>query len=266
MLGTSSTPYDLRFRLLDIPVRVHPLFWLTTAMLGGITHEPIDMPAVLTWIGCVFVSILVHEFGHALMDRRFQGSPTVLLYGLGGLCSPSGRDTPGQRLAVLFAGPGAGFLLFGLVLVATSLVFRVTPAEHLEVVLTQIGLRWHPENMFRAAGKISSYPVWVVYWNLVWINLWWGLVNLLPIYPLDGGQSAQVVWKLFDRREGARRSHILALVTAGILAVFFFALNPNDYFLPLFFGILALINYQVLHALHQARAYGIDEDDEWWRG
>ena len=40
MLGTSSTPYDLRFRLLDIPVRVHPLFWLTAAMLGGITMSP----------------------------------------------------------------------------------------------------------------------------------------------------------------------------------------------------------------------------------
>ena len=94
----------------------------------------------------------------------------------------------------------------------------------------------------------------------------WGLVNLLPIYPLDGGQSAQVVWTFLDRRDGVRRSHILALVTAGILGVFFFVRDPNDYFLPLFFGVLALLNYQVLHSLHQAHVYGQHENDDWWRG
>jgi membrane-associated protease RseP (regulator of RpoE activity) len=265
MVGTSSTPYDLRFRLLDIPVRVHPLFWLSSALLGGITSEPINIPLVLTWIGCLFVSILVHEFGHALMDRRFHGSPSVLLYGLGGLCYPSADETPGQRLAVLFAGPGAGFVFFGLVLLTTSLVFGVTPAEHLEVLLTQVGLSLHPENMMGVARKISSYQVKVVYWNLLWINLWWGIVNLFPIYPLDGGQAAQVVWKLADRRDGARRSHILSLVTAGILAVVAFTINRDDLYLPFFFGILALLNYQVLHSLHHARTYGDHDDDDWWR-
>jgi hypothetical protein len=266
MLGTTSTPYDLRFRLFDIPVRVHPLFWLTTALLGGIGSGPINIPLVLIWIGCVFVSILVHEFGHALMDRRFHGSPTVLLYGLGGLCYPSADETPPQRLAVLFAGPGAGFVLFGAVLLAMSLVFGITPAEHLEVVLRQVGLSLNPENIKDVGAKINSRPISVIYQNMLWINLWWGLVNLLPIYPLDGGQATQVVWKLFDRREGVRRSHILALVTAGILAVLAFAANRDDLYLPFFFGILALLNYQIVHALHQARVYGASDDDDWWRG
>ncbi|MGC8643847.1 MAG: site-2 protease family protein [Isosphaeraceae bacterium] len=265
MLGTSSTPYDLRFNLLGIPARVHPLFWLTSALLGGIASEQVHLPLVITWIGCVFVSILVHEYGHALMDKRFHGEPSVLLYGLGGLCYPSGHETPGQKLAVLLAGPGAGFVLFGLVLLATSVVFGVTPAEHVEVVLAQVGLSWHPENLMGAMAKVGSYPVRLVYWNMLWINLWWGLVNLLPIFPLDGGQSAQLIWKRFDRRDGVRRSHILSLVTAGILGVLAFFVNREDLFLPFFFGILALLNYQVLHALHQAHAYGTYEEDEWWR-
>ncbi|MGA7498165.1 MAG: Zn-dependent protease, partial [Isosphaeraceae bacterium] len=84
MLGTSTTPYDLRFRFLDIPVRIHPLFWLMAAVLG---FQENNIPAVLIWIGCVLVSILVHEYGHGLMAKHFHGSPSIVLYGLGGLCS-----------------------------------------------------------------------------------------------------------------------------------------------------------------------------------
>ena len=48
------------------------------------------------------------------MSRLFRCSPSIVLYGMGGLCySESERQTPWQRLAVLFAGPGAGLLFFG---------------------------------------------------------------------------------------------------------------------------------------------------------
>ena len=114
-------------------------------------------------------------------------------------------------------------------------------------------------------GKIGSYPVRVIYWNLVWINLWWGLVNLLPIYPLDGGQATQVLLSQVDRRNGVRRGHIVSLLTAGILAVLAFWANPEDFYLPLFFGILALINFQVLQSLHQAQSFGVYQEDDWWR-
>src|SRR5437899_154170 len=50
------TDFDLRFRLLGIPVRVHPLFWLVTAIMGYDQHHP---RLTLIWIVCVFVSILV---------------------------------------------------------------------------------------------------------------------------------------------------------------------------------------------------------------
>src|SRR5262245_23717935 len=131
MLGTATTPYDLRFRLLDIPVRIHPLFWLVSAIFGWRDH---DLPHVLMWIGCVFVSILVHEFGHALMSKRFNGSPSVVLYGMGGLCYSQGERTPMERLAVILAGPAAGFLLCGLVMVASSMLYGVTPLDHLSLI------------------------------------------------------------------------------------------------------------------------------------
>ena len=52
MLGAAETPYDLRFRLLGIPVRIHPMFWLVSAVLGWQDH---DLAAVF-WVACIFVS------------------------------------------------------------------------------------------------------------------------------------------------------------------------------------------------------------------
>ena len=60
MFGVSETPYDLRFHALGIPVRVHPLFWLGAALLAGRAD---DLAVIVIWVACVFVSILVHEYG-----------------------------------------------------------------------------------------------------------------------------------------------------------------------------------------------------------
>jgi membrane-associated protease RseP (regulator of RpoE activity) len=263
MLGTSTTPYDVRFTFLNTPVRIHPLFWLVTAGMGW---QQKNLPFVVIWIGCVLVSILVHEYGHALMSKRFGGSPSIVLWGLGGLCYSQGERTPGERLAVLFAGPGAGFILLAIVLAVTTLLFGITGAEHLAVIRTQVGLSENHQDAFAGLIKLRSLTGITIYSNLVWINLWWGLVNLLPIYPLDGGQAAQVVWTQADRRHGVRRSHILSLVTAGILAVLALYLNRDDFYLPIFFGILGLLNFQVLQSLHQAQSFGVEHDDDWWRG
>ena len=82
---------------------------------------------------------------------------------------------------------------------------------------------------------------------------------------LDGGQATQVILTQVDRRNGVRRGHIVSLLTSGILAVLAFWLNPDDYYLPIFFGVLALINFQILQSLHQARSFGADHEDDWWR-
>ena len=93
------------------------------AVLGW---QPNNLAAVLIWIGCVFVSILVHEFGHGLMAKRFRGSPSIVLYGMGGLCYSQGERTQGERLAVILAGPGAGFILCALTLFVSSALFGLT--------------------------------------------------------------------------------------------------------------------------------------------
>jgi stage IV sporulation protein FB len=259
MLGASETPYDLRFRLLGIPVRVHPIFWLISAMLGW---EPNNLPLVVAWVGCVFVSILVHEYGHGLTAKAFGSSPSIVLWGLGGLCySQSERQTPLQRLAIVAMGPGAGFILCAVVMLGASLLFGVSPREHLETVaeLLRIG-----SGSPTLDAKLRSEMALNVYRNLVWINMMWGLVNLLPIWPLDGGRITEILFSWYDRSRGARWCHILSLLAAGILAVMAVAFSLG---LPLiiFFAYFVMINFQVLQTLHQAQAMGLYHDDEWWR-
>jgi stage IV sporulation protein FB len=262
MLGTSTTPYDLRFRLLDIPVRVHPLFWLVSALMGW---QPNNIPAVLTWIGCVFVSILVHEYGHGLMAKRFHCSPSIVLYGMGGLCFSEAERSPRQRLAVLFAGPGAGFVLCAIVMVISSLALGITGREHLAVIKKLVGLTADPDDLFSLMEKFPSSPAIWIYQFMIMINLMWGAVNLLPVWPLDGGQAAQVVLSQVDRRNGVRRSHIVSLVTAGLFAAWRGLADQQNLYPAIFFGMLAFLNYQVLQSLQQAQAFGVYQDDDWWK-
>ena len=70
------------FRILGIPVRVEPFFWII-AVLFGLQYDSI--PLILTWVFVVFVSILVHELGHALMLKAFDQRSAIVLHGFGGV-------------------------------------------------------------------------------------------------------------------------------------------------------------------------------------
>jgi Zn-dependent protease len=269
MIGTSETPFDLKFRFLQIPVRVHPFFWVVTAAMGS---QNAKLSVVLLWVACVFVSILVHEFGHALMAKRFDGSPSIVLWGLGGLCFSQGERTPGQRLAVILGGPGAGFLFLAVIMAFTTLLFRITPAEHFQTIGALVGLSQLPveipmkfASVLHLGEKGTDFAI-RTYWYLAYINLLWGLVNLLPIWPLDGGQATQTLLSLYDRSQGTRWTHIVSLLCAGGLAVMVYSItSPPDMYLTIFFGLFALMNFQILHSIHQAQAMGLYRDDDWWR-
>jgi Zn-dependent protease len=231
-----TTAYDLRFRLLGIPARVHPLFWLVSALLGsGKMNE--DISLLIVWVACVFVSILVHEFGHALMARFFGARPSVVLYGMGGLCyyDESDRQGPWQRIAVLICGPGAGFLLAG-ILIGLYLVFNQTELGYL--------------------GN-------VIFEDLLEINIAWGIMNLFPIWPLDGGQITVVGLSMLNRRNGRRWAHVVSLLCGAGLALVMFRLQAL--WLVFLFGYLAFINYRMLEAIHYSQSHLGGEDSDWWR-
>ena len=71
---------DMHFRLLGFPIRVHPFFWLVAVFLGvGTGKNETDPVELLTWVAVVFVSILIHELGHAIMKRAYGGHPWITL-------------------------------------------------------------------------------------------------------------------------------------------------------------------------------------------
>jgi Zn-dependent protease len=262
MLGVAEpTPYDLRFRVLGIPVRVHPLFWLIMAVLSG---QENDLLGVLIFIACGFISILVHEYGHGLMSRLFGSQPAeIVLFWMGGYCAcDSERQRPGQRLAVLAAGPGAQFLLLGVVFLVGQLFYGIGPADDLELIRTAVGLS--SGRGLSMAFFSLSHTVRLIYVVMTVINLLWGLINLLPILPLDGGRITEVLLTMFNPRQGTRWAHIVSLLTAGVLAMVFFRweqIGPG-----IWFAYFAFRNYQILQSLHHSARYGQTEDDaDWWK-
>ena len=253
------TPYDVKFRLLDVPVRVNPLFWAMAAALGWESHDRFE---VLIWIACVFVSILVHEFGHGLTARAlFPTRPSVILYLMGGLCSYDGDSRhPWRHAQVLAMGPGAGFLLFGLVLGVGLAVLGIGYVWPFGLIFAHVPPPW-----FTHQPEWLSRSILRAYDDLLTINLFWGLFNLLPIYPLDGGRLASLFLTMHDRREGPRRGYIVGLLTAGGLAIYFAANHQvvNAFFI----ASLAFLNFQLLQAA-QAQRHSVsrfDDDDDWWR-
>ncbi len=249
MFGVPApTEFDVRFRLLGIPVRVHPLFWVLATVLGWELTKG-GGKLLLIWIGCVFFSILVHEFGHALTARLYGADPSVLLYAMGGLCLyQNSRETLWRRFFVLAMGPGAGFLLMGAAIAWGSVQFRVSPLEV-----------WNGEFM-----PGSGYAGLTIYF-LVTINFFWGILNLLPVMPLDGGQIAMVFLTMHDRRQGQRRAYIASLVTAGLVALYF--VQVKEYYNALLFGLLAMSSFQILQVLHHQTRYGgaLEDDADWWK-
>ncbi len=230
----STTPYDLRFKLLGIPVRVHPLFWVVSLIMGS-NAKPASL--VFVWLAVVFVSILVHEFGHALMIRAFGGYPLVVLYSMGGLAVTTGqrRPTPGRQLAILLAGPGAGLLLGGLVI----LVLRATGHEFAFQFGGPWGLDWDWE------PRLHSMVLDFLVRQLLFVNIFWSLVNLLPVFPLDGGQACGEILMLGNVPDATVLSLRISIV-AGVAAAIYAYTRLHEVYITFLFGYLA---YQSLIVL-----------------
>jgi Zn-dependent protease len=259
----NQSQFDLRFRLFGIGVRISPWFWIISAAMGwggGPGRGDQFLQRLIIWIACVFVSILVHELGHVLVGRLFGSDGHIVLYGMGGLAiGSSALDRRWQRVAVYAAGPGAGFLLLALV--------------------------WG--GVVLAGVSVADIPplARVAYRDLIWINLVWGLVNLLPVYPLDGGQISRDVCTGLWHDRGVRVSLGLSTLVAALIAVhalgvwlsegyhervrtlvkewgswLAFLLGLGDWYVALFFGMLALSSFATLQQLERQQR---EWDDHW---
>ncbi len=177
-----ETPFDLRFRLFGIPVRIHPFFWVFSAMMGW---DPEHLDLVFLGVMCVFVSILVHELGHAVVLRHYGWPSEIVLYFMGGYATAT-RLSTWRAVWSLAAGPVAGFSLGALVYVVMLLTRHFAP------------------------GLLQRFPALdYCFFMMNFSGLVWNLVNLFPVLPLDGGQIMASLVGHYGAR--GRQSTVLAL-------------------------------------------------------
>ncbi len=246
---------DIHFRLFGMPARIHPFFWIV-ALLLGISSGGKSPPAeVLGWMVALLVSILIHELGHAIVQRRYGGRPRIILYGMGGMtvCDDCDRS-PKAQILISLAGPCAGFLFA----VAMMLLIRLAGQQAGCVVgensiaelqaqqlvgLTLLGVRFYWE-------RFDSFQANLMIFYFLQINILWGAMNLLPIYPLDGGRISRELCLLGNPRRGIVLSLQISVAAALIMALVGLSLS---FFVILLFGYLAYSSYQTLQAYQASR-------------
>jgi Zn-dependent protease len=256
------TQGDLHFRAFGVPVRVHPWFWIVMLLLGLNGGGPSDPLETVLWVVVGFVSILVHELGHAFLQTRFGGHPRITLYSFGGLayCDDCDR-APRSQILISLAGPAAGFLF------AAAVVFLVRASGHLIAFLPMShGQDWSglTARGFNSAVEqplllisaffepYASQPLNHLIGDLLQVNILWGIINLFPIYPLDGGRIAREVLTLSNPRQGIIQSLWLSVGTAAFFALL--GLSRNSLYTALMFGYLGYSSYQTLRAYQNYRA------------
>jgi len=202
----------LRFSLFGFPVAIHWFFWILAAFIGpiGIANSPQGIRILLIWIGVVLISILVHELGHAFAYRKYGGRPQIILHGMGGVAMAHGHFSRRQSIVITLGGPFFGLLL--------GLVFWILAD-------------W---------GALSqNLYIGVLFVFMIQVNIFWSLLNLLPILPLDGGQ---LLGHLMHGRRAVLRGQI-GTACAVVVGVALFVLFSSLFSL-LLFGFLAYQNYQ----------------------
>lgn len=245
----NRTDYDLSFSLFGFPVRVHPAFFIMPIMLGrGLVSDSVNTGVgLVVVIAIFFVSILVHELGHAVAFRYYGLPSRIVLYWMGGLAIPDsgnpwgrqtkGALTPNQQIVISFAGPAFGFLLAGLLVVVTYLL-----GGH--VVINDLNILPFPQPVLAGTILEGSSIASMVFFSGVVLNIFLNLLNLVPIFPLDGGQIARQMMVQMDSFNGVKHSIILSIACAILIAVFFF--TRQESLMAFFFGFMAWSNYQSL--------------------
>ena len=201
----------LRFRVFGFPVTIGVDFLLIAVLLGLGARPGLFL---IEWIVVLAVSILIHELGHAFALRHYNLPSEIRLWGMGGLTISGYALPPRKSILVSLAGPALGIPVAIVVMV-------IRP--------------WLPQ----------TDPLWTIVNDLVSINLFWGLLNLLPLGGLDGGNIVTNLFVLGLGERGRRPGLVLvaicslaiAVVAAAIgfvyltvVIVFFAIFNPEPYF------------------------------------
>jgi hypothetical protein len=201
----------LRFRLGPFPVTLEASFLISALFLSGLDGTPLQ---IALWVGVVFVGVLVHELGHALVGLWLGGRPEIVLQGLGGVTFPRLRVQPDTLRQILLSVAGP--------------VFGLLPGAVAWVVMRQL----RPEAGTLLAGVLDTF---------MRTSVAWAILNLMPVLPLDGGHVLQALIGFVRRKPSERLAAMVSAVFAALLGLAAYLLLGNA-FVALFFGLMALSN------------------------
>lgn len=206
----------IRFTMFGIPVEIQPWFWVILALLGSNFGQNFgtsnDALAVALFVIAGGFSILVHELGHALVGRSFGARPYIVLHGFGGYAAfPGSFFSRWQSFLVTASGPGVQLLLGVAVFV-------------LSITMTDLS------DAFRS----FLTDLWMV-------SIFWALLNLIPVFPLDGGQMLAAAM-------GPQRRNLMLQISIGVAVIGAVALWSTGIgvMMPIFLLFFAWQNYQEL--------------------
>lgn len=191
------------------------LFWMQGGLQSG-----------LIWGGVITVSILVHELGHGFVARHYRLAPWIEIHGWGGLTHHERAPSAGADAKILIAGPGAGLILGA--------------------------ISW---GLMQGMGAqlLSSPVLAMVMRSLVYVNLVWSLINLVPLWPLDGGQLFRLgLMRVFKPARAEQITHVIG-AGIGLFAVFVAQSVVHSTFLTIIAG---LITWQNVTRLGSSSASG----------
>lgn len=236
-------------RLFGIDIRVHFMFVLCAVVLVAMERAASDsVPFSRTLIdslggfALLFVIVLLHEFGHCFGARYMGGeADEILLWPLGGLASVRPPHTPAGHMVTTVAGPAVNVVICAicaLILVLWIGSFGAIPLNPL-----------HP---FRPVGD-SVVPTLAQSWvlRLYGLSYFIFLINLLPIFPFDGGRILQAwLWP----RKGYGRSMLIATGTGmiGAIVIGLFALFQEESWILLMIAVFGYMTcWQTRKALQE---------------
>jgi len=195
--------------LLGIPVKIHVSILLTFAMIAYVVFvEKLRLSEAVgfsAYVICLFACVLMHEYGHALMARRYGiGTQDIILTPIGGIARLRGLPTkPGQEIMVAIAGPLVNLVILLLIV----LVFQVLGIGILQ-----------PDQV---EYEIFTYGIGFMHMIFV-MNLVLFAFNLIPAFPMDGGR---ILRALLAYKLSQERATFIALIVGRGFAIAFVVLG-----------------------------------------
>jgi Zn-dependent protease/CBS domain-containing protein len=200
-------------RIFGVEIRIHLTFLLLVFFVfvdsGSSSVTLGSMGRTAAVVGIIFASVVAHELGHAWMAIRNKVvARAIVLLPLGGVTlleDPLERPEPARDMRIALAGPVVSLLI---AFVAAAVCQILIPGAHV--------LR----------------PPWVGLYDLahilVWTNVFVGVFNLLPAYPMDGGRVLRSwflmrgmdVVRATRRAVSVTQAFAMVLMLGGFAAVF----------------------------------------------